>query len=86
MALLYWTSDIKKLIDDKLKADSAAIVLDNDISDEKRNRFVQELRIFRKYAEELIEDMEELDAEDDRAKAERDARRRAEKEDGTGDQ
>ena len=91
MALLYWTKDVRKLIEEKLKADAANVVLDDYLSEEKRNKFINELRIFQKYANELLEEMEDRDEEDDLEKAEREARKAAEreaaeKEGGTGDQ
>ena len=82
MAKIYWTKDIKKLIDKKVEHDSAIIVNDHDLSEEALFRFVRDLRIFKKYADELIEEMEQLDREDDeyiaRIKAEA-AKRDAEK-------
>ena len=84
MAKLYWTKDIKNLIDKKLKDDGAELVNDPDIPELELAHFVHELRVFKKYAYELIEEMEQLDREDDeemaRWTAERAAREQEEKE------
>ena len=65
MAKLYWTKDVRRLIEKKIAEDSAAIVNDKNMPEEKMIKFVHDLRIFRLYADELIEEMEELDREDD---------------------
>ena len=65
MAKLYYTKDILKAIDDKIRRDSADLVQDTDLTEDSLLRFVRELRIFRKYALELIEELEEIDREDD---------------------
>ena len=65
MAKLYWTKDIKKLIDKKIEHDSAILVNDKEMSEEEIFRFVRDIRIFKNYAYELIEEMEEADRKDD---------------------
>ena len=61
MANLYYTEDIKKMIEKKLTEDSARIINDQDLTEEQALHFIAELRVFKKYAEELIEEMEEED-------------------------
>ena len=61
MAKLYWTEEVRKKIDEKIAHDSALIVNDKDLTEEQALHFMAELRIFRKYADELIEEMEEDD-------------------------
>ena len=65
MAKLYWTKDIKKLIEKKIERDSAVLVNEKDMSEERLFRFIRDLRIFKNYAYELIEEMEEADRKDD---------------------
>lgn len=79
MAKLYWTKDIKKLIEDKIDRDSGAIIRDKDLSSERVTRFVNEIRVFQKYAYELIEEMEEADRKDDEREAAWKAKQEAEK-------
>ena len=78
MAKLYFTKDIKELIDKKIESDSAQMIVDPDMSEEDMLRFSRELRVFKKYAYELIEEMTEndqkYDAEIARWKAEKEAR------------
>lgn len=65
MAKLYYTKDIAKAINEKIMRDSANLVQDNDLTEDSLLRYVCELRIFRKYAEELIEELVEADKVDD---------------------
>ena len=65
MAKLYWTKDIKKLIDKKIEHDSAILVNDKEMSEEEIFRFIRDIRIFKNYAYELIAEMEEADRKDD---------------------
>ena len=83
MPKLYWTKDVKKIIDKKIEEDSAILVNDHNMSEENLFKFVRDLRIFKKYADELIEKMEEIDVEYDedmaRFKAECEAKEDGEK-------
>ena len=65
MAKLYYTKDIAKAINEKIMRDSANLVQDKDLTEDSLLRYVRELRIFRKYAEELIEELVEADKADD---------------------
>ena len=58
-------SRAEKKIDEKIAHDSALIVNDKDLTEEQALHFMAELRIFRKYADELIEEMEEDDRDYD---------------------
>lgn len=78
MAKLYWTKDLKEVINEFINESSMALVNDKNIIEEKAARYIQELRIFRKYADELIEKMEEMDQKDDEEMAAWRAKREAE--------
>lgn len=65
MAKLYYTKDIAKAINEKIMRDSANLVQDKDLTEDSLLHYVRELRIFRKYAEELIEELVEADEADD---------------------
>ena len=64
MAKLYWTKDIKKLIDKKIEHDSAALI-NTEMDDDGLFIYIRNLRIFKDYAYELIAEMEEADRKDD---------------------
>ena len=64
MAKLYWTKDIKKLIDKKIEHDSAALI-NTEMDDDGLLIYIRNLRIFKDYAYELIAEMEEADRKDD---------------------
>lgn len=80
MAKLYWTKDIKNLIDKKLKEDSSDLVNNTDSTELELAHHIYELRTFKKYAYELIEEMEELDRKDDEEMARWKAEQAAKKE------
>ena len=68
MGKLYRTNEIEELINEKIKNDSAKLIYeigDGELDDEQFIRFVKELNIFRKYADELLEEMDEQDLEYD---------------------
>ena len=64
MAKLYWTKDIKKLIDKKIEHYSAALI-NTEMDDDGLFIYIRNLRIFKDYAYELIAEMEEADRKDD---------------------
>ena len=78
MAKLYWTKDLKEVIDEFINENSISMVKDDAVSEEKVARYARELRIFRKYADVLIEKMEEMDRKDDEEMAAWRAKREAE--------
>ena len=61
MAKLYWTKDIKDIFEKKIEEAGACLINDRSISEESLLRHIREIRIFQKYASEIIEDMEEAD-------------------------
>lgn len=84
MAKLYWTDEVEEIIDNKITHDLRKL-LDSNACEEVVSRFVRELRIFKKYAEELIEDMREEERKEDEERAAREAKRLAEKEEQDGE-
>ena len=70
MAKLYWTKDIKQLVDKKVDETGSLIIHDKEITREQAFRFIDEIRIFEKYAYEMIEEMEEADRKEEEETAE----------------
>ena len=85
MAKPYWTEEVRKKIDEKIAHDSALIVNDKDLTEEQALHFMAELRVFRKYADELIEEMEEDDRNYDAEMANWRAKQEALKAEQTGE-
>ena len=70
MAKLYFTREIVFEIEDMIKQNTLAVINDKSLSVEEVIRHVCELRIFKKYADELVGRLKELDRlEDEEIKA-----------------
>ena len=65
MAKLYWTKDVKNIIDKKIAHDSAILITDETLTEEQVLHFRNDLLTFKKYAYEMIEEMEEADRQDE---------------------
>ena len=69
----YETSEIKKIFKDKIDSGLRTIFADRELTDSQISDYFTELRIFQRYADEIIADLEEID----RKKAEEEAARKA---------
>jgi len=65
MAKLYWTKDVKTIIDKKIAHDSAILVTDESLTAEQVLHFRNDILTFKKYAYEMLEEMEETDRQDE---------------------
>lgn len=81
MANLYRTKEIKKLLEQKIERDSSLLVTDKTINGDLALRLINEMRIFKKFMDEFIEELRKLDRKDDeylaKIKAEIEARKAA---------
>ena len=78
MAKLYYTKDIRELVEKKIDEAGHIIVRDKEATGEQIDRWIREIRIFQKYAYEMLEEMEDADIQDDAEMAEWRAKKTAE--------
>ena len=78
---LYWTRDVEKIMNDKLAALTELATKDENLSDELMVNAIHEIRIFRKFANMIITDMEEADRQEDEERIARELAKEAAKSD-----
>jgi len=79
MAKLYWTSEVKEIMDSHLGKLTNDLLNDKTMNVDQVARAVMQLRLFHEFADEIIADMEEKDRVEDEERAAR-MRAKAEKE------
>lgn len=75
----YHSGEIKEIFTDKINAGMRAIVEDKSLDDDRIVCMISELRVFQKYADEIIADLEEVDRKKAEERAARKAKEAAEK-------
>ena len=80
MAKLYWTKDIKGILNKKILGMTETL-FDEKTTEEEVVNEVRKVRMYKKFVDEVIADMEQWDREDDELEAVRKAARNAEKND-----
>ena len=80
MAKLYWTKDIKGILNKKILGMTETL-FDEKTTEEEVVNEVRKVRMYKKFVDEVIADMEQWDREDDELEAARKAARNAEKND-----
>lgn len=87
MAGLYWTHNVKDIMDGKINRMMMNLVNNNDATYEGTVEVVKRIRIYKEFADAIISDMEEMDrkeAEENEARK-REAERRAKENAETND-
>ena len=80
MAKLYWTKDIKGILNKKILGMTETL-FDEKTTEEEVVDEVRKVRMYKKFVDEVIADMEQWDREDDEIEAARKAARNAKKDD-----
>ena len=80
MAKLYWTKEIKGILNKKILGMTESL-FDEKTTEEDVVNEVRKVRMYKKFVDEVITDMEQWDREDDELEAVRKAARNAEKND-----
>ena len=80
MAKLYWTKEIKGILNKKILGMTESL-FDEKTTEEEVVNEVRKVRMYKKFVDEVIADMEQWDREDDELEAVRKAARNAEKND-----
>ena len=80
MAKLYWTKEIKGILNKKILGMTESL-FDEKTTEEEVVNEVRKVRMYKKFVDEVIADMEQWDREDDELEAARKAARNAEKND-----
>ena len=80
MAKLYWTKEIKSILNKKILGMTESL-FDEKTTEEEVVNEVRKVRMYKKFVDEVIADMEQWDREDDELEAVRKAARNAEKND-----
>ena len=80
MAKLYWTKEIKGILNKKILGMTESL-FDEKTTEEEVVNEVRKVRMYKKFVDEVIDDMEQWDREDDELEAVRKAARNAEKND-----
>lgn len=79
MAALYWTRDVKRILNDKVTGMMEALIETKDATNEGTVEVVKRIRMYKEFVDEVIADMEEMDlkeAEENEARK-REAEQRA---------
>ena len=72
MAKLYWTCEVKEILDNKIRETADQLINDNTIEEAQMVRMIRQIRILREFTDEVIAGMEAADkAEDERREAEK---------------
>lgn len=72
MAKLYWTCEVKEILDNKIREIADQLINDNTIEESQMVRMIRQIRILREFTDEVIAGMEAADkAEDERREAEK---------------
>ena len=61
MANIYWTREVKKIMDDKIHEITDDLIADEESCPDMDAEIVSRIRAFRYFADEIIRHMEELD-------------------------
>ena len=80
MAKLYWTKEIKGILNKKILGMTESL-FDEKTTEEEVVNEVRKVRMYKKFVDEVIDDMEQWDREDDELESARKAARNAEKND-----
>lgn len=80
MAKLYWTKEIKGILNKKILGMTETL-FDEKTTEEEVVDEVRKVRMYKKFVDEVIADMEQWDREDDEIEAARKAARNAKKDD-----
>ena len=80
MAKLYWTKEIKGILNKKILGMTETL-FDEKTTEEEVVEEVRKVRMYKKFVDEVIADMEQWDREDDEIEAARKAARNAKKDD-----
>ena len=87
MAELYWTRDVKKILNDKVTGMMEALIETKDATNEGTVEVVKRIRMYKEFVDEIVADMEEMDRkekeqrESEKREAEQRAKQDAEKND-----
>ena len=82
MAVLYWTSDVKMILNNKITRMMEALIETKDATNEGTVEVVKRIRMYKEFVDEVIADMEEMDQkEKEQREAEQRAKKDAEKND-----
>lgn len=72
MAKLYWTCEVKEILDNKIREIADQLINDNTIEESQMVRMIRQIRILREFTDEVIAGMKAADrAEDERREAEK---------------
>lgn len=71
MAKIYWTKEVKKLMDNEIHELLDNLINDTDITLETENEMVAMIRTCRQFADKIISQMTELDRQEDEERAQR---------------
>ena len=87
MAALYWTSDVKRILNDKVTGMMERLIETKDATYEGTVEVVKRIRMYKEFVDEIVADMEEMDwkekelREAEKREAEQRAKQDAEKND-----
>lgn len=81
MAVLYWTSDVKMILNNKVTRMMEALIETKDATTEGTVEVVKRIRMYKEFVDEVIADMEEMDQKEkeQREAEKREAEQRAKK-------
>lgn len=87
MAELYWTRDVKKILNDKVTGMMERLIETKDATYEGTVEVVKRIRMYKEFVDEIVADMEEMDRKEkehreaEKREAEQRAKQDAEKND-----
>ena len=68
MSKLYWTRDIKEILDNKIDGTMRTLLADKKATDQDIVNVVRATRTLRMFCDEIIAEMEEMDRQEDEAR------------------
>ena len=68
MSKLYWTRDIKEILDNKIDGTMRTLLADKKATDQDIVNVVRATRTLRTFCDEIIAEMEEMDRQEDEAR------------------
>jgi len=74
MSKLYWIEEIKEVFDNKINKLTMSLVEDTTIKPEQTPLMIQQIRLFRNFANEIIEEMEQAEREEEERRQEASAK------------
>ena len=77
MAKLYWTKEIRQIMERELEKNSSALVYNNSMSDDQAHELIHHLQFCRSFLDNILEEMERKDAEHDEMIARYEAEKKA---------